>query len=69
MFLALDGTLFDFFGGREDLAKRRVAFVGTPTQRIQVQWGSEVRSFWIWKHLKFRLLERDWIPQGSDMAE
>ena len=36
MFLGLDGTLFDFFGGREDLAKRRVAFVGTPTQRIQV---------------------------------
>ena len=54
MFLALDGTLFDFFGGREDLAERRVAFVGTPTQRIQVRWGSEVRSFWIWKHLKFR---------------
>jgi hypothetical protein len=36
MFLGLDGTLFDFFGGREDLAKRRVAFVGTPTKRIQV---------------------------------
>jgi hypothetical protein len=36
MFLGIDGTLFDFFGGQEDLKRRRVAFVGTPTQRIQV---------------------------------
>ena len=29
MFLGLDGVLYDFFEGREDLKKRRVAFVGT----------------------------------------
>ena len=28
MFLGLDGVVHDFFGGREDLQKRRVAFVG-----------------------------------------
>ena len=36
MFLGLDGTLFDFFNGRVDLGKRRIAFVGSATQRIQV---------------------------------
>jgi tRNA nucleotidyltransferase (CCA-adding enzyme) len=36
MFLGLDGTLFDFFNGREDLKNRRVAFVGSPALRIQV---------------------------------
>ena len=29
-----DGTLFDYFGGREDLAAGRVRFVGDPTTRI-----------------------------------
>ena len=38
MFLDLDtGDLYDFFGGRKDLEKRRVAFVGEPEKRIQVR--------------------------------
>ena len=35
MFLDLDGTLYDYFGGREDLEKNRVAFVGDAETRIQ----------------------------------
>jgi tRNA nucleotidyltransferase/poly(A) polymerase len=40
MFLGLDGTLYDFFGGRADLEKRRVAFVGAAELRIQVRADS-----------------------------
>lgn len=29
-----DGTLYDYFGGIEDLAERRVRFIGNPLQRI-----------------------------------
>ncbi len=35
MFLDLDGNLYDFFTGKEDLEKRRVAFVGDARVRIQ----------------------------------
>lgn len=34
MFLGLDGKVYDYFYGYEDLLKRRVAFVGDPAQRI-----------------------------------
>ena len=34
MFLGLDGVLYDFFDGREDLKRRRVAFVGTMNKEI-----------------------------------
>ncbi|XP_053576901.1 CCA tRNA nucleotidyltransferase 1, mitochondrial [Bombina bombina] len=35
MFLGLDGTLYDYFHGYEDLKNRCVQFVGDPAQRIQ----------------------------------
>ncbi|VDO20589.1 unnamed protein product [Heligmosomoides polygyrus] len=35
LFLDLDGNVVDYFGGVEDIEKRRVAFVGDAVQRIQ----------------------------------
>ena len=35
MFIGLDGTVYDYFNGKEDLDKRRVAFVGVAENRIQ----------------------------------
>ncbi|XP_029907924.1 CCA tRNA nucleotidyltransferase 1, mitochondrial [Myripristis murdjan] len=35
MFLGLDGTLYDYFKGHEDLQNRKVRFVGSAEQRIQ----------------------------------
>ena len=35
LFLGLDGSLYDYFGGREDLANKKVRFVGSPEKRIQ----------------------------------
>ena len=35
MSLAPDGTLVDFFGGRDDLKARRIRFIGDPVQRIR----------------------------------
>lgn len=35
MFLGLDGTLYDYFKGYEDLQNRKVRFVGSANQRIQ----------------------------------
>lgn len=34
MFLDLDGNVYDYFYGYDDLMKRRIAFVGNPAERI-----------------------------------
>jgi len=45
MFLGLDGTLYDFFSGADDLAERRVRFVGEPAARIQEDYLRILRYF------------------------
>ena len=45
MFLDLDGKLYDFFGGRNDLIKERIAFVGNTVQRIQEDYLRILRYF------------------------
>ena len=45
MSLARDGTLFDYFGGREDLAAGHVRFVGDPVRRIAEDYLRILRYF------------------------
>lgn len=45
MSLTLDGSLYDYFGGREDLSKRLVRFVGDPRLRIQEDYLRILRYF------------------------
>ena len=45
MSLALDGTLYDYFGGGKDLVERRVRFVGDPRLRIQEDYLRILRYF------------------------
>eukprot|EP00066_Takifugu_rubripes_P023431 XP_011612697.1 PREDICTED: CCA tRNA nucleotidyltransferase 1, mitochondrial [Takifugu rubripes] len=45
MFLALDGTLYDYFQGYEDLQKRKVRFVGSAVERIQEDYLRILRYF------------------------
>ena len=45
MFLGLDGTLYDFFGGQKDLHDERVAFVGCANRRIQEDYLRILRYF------------------------
>ncbi|PNF36518.1 CCA tRNA nucleotidyltransferase 1, mitochondrial [Cryptotermes secundus] len=45
MFLSLDGTLSDYFGGYQDLLKRRVVFVGDADTRIQEDYLRILRYF------------------------
>ncbi|XP_033633622.1 CCA tRNA nucleotidyltransferase 1, mitochondrial-like [Asterias rubens] len=45
MFLALDGTLIDYFQGKEDLERCKVAFVGNATSRIQEDYLRILRYF------------------------
>lgn len=45
MFLGLDGTLYDYFNGREDLENRQVRFVGDPEGRIQEDYLRILRYF------------------------
>lgn len=45
MFLGLDGTLYDFFHGYDDLKKRRVVFVGDATIRIKEDYLRILRYF------------------------
>jgi len=45
MFLDLEGTVYDYFDGREDLQHRRVRFVGDPAARIQEDYLRILRYF------------------------
>jgi len=45
MFLGLDGTVYDYWAGAEDLSKRRVRFVGDAKQRIQEDYLRILRYF------------------------
>ncbi|KAL0978639.1 hypothetical protein UPYG_G00173210 [Umbra pygmaea] len=45
MFLGLDGTIYDYFQGYEDLKNRKVRFVGSPKQRIQEDYLRILRYF------------------------
>lgn len=45
MFLGLDGTLYDYFNGHEDLKNGVCAFVGNPVDRIQEDYLRILRYF------------------------
>jgi poly(A) polymerase len=45
MSLAADGRLWDYFGGREDLASGRVRFVGDPATRLREDYLRALRFF------------------------
>ncbi|XP_071385621.1 CCA tRNA nucleotidyltransferase 1, mitochondrial [Centroberyx affinis] len=45
MFLGLDGMLYDYFQGYEDLQNRKVRFVGSAEQRIQEDYLRILRYF------------------------
>ena len=45
MSLAVDGRLWDYFGGREDLAAGRVRFVGDPDTRLREDYLRALRFF------------------------
>lgn len=45
MFLGLDGTLYDYFHGYEDLQNRKVRFVGSAERRIQEDYLRILRYF------------------------
>ncbi|RZB39882.1 PolyA pol domain containing protein [Asbolus verrucosus] len=45
MFLGLDGSVYDFFYGYDDLKERKVKFVGDPVTRIQEDYLRILRYF------------------------
>lgn len=45
MFLGLDGSVYDYFFGYDDLEKRRIAFVGSAEKRIQEDYLRILRYF------------------------
>ncbi|EPB69722.1 tRNA nucleotidyltransferase/poly(A) polymerase family protein, partial [Ancylostoma ceylanicum] len=45
LFLDLDGTIIDYFGGIKDVERRRVVFVGNAAQRIQEDYLRILRYF------------------------
>ena len=45
MFLDLEGRLYDYFGGRNDLLQERIAFVGSTVKRIQEDYLRILRYF------------------------
>jgi poly(A) polymerase len=45
LYASQDGTLFDYLGGAQDIATRRVRFIGDPRQRIREDYLRILRFF------------------------
>lgn len=45
MFIGIDGTVFDYYFGYEDIKSNRVAFVGDATTRIREDYLRILRYF------------------------
>ena len=45
MFLDIDGTVIDYYNGRQDLENKRIAFVGNAVKRIQEDYLRILRYF------------------------
>jgi len=45
LFLGLDGMLYDFFNGYEDLKNKKIRFVGKASERIQEDYLRILRYF------------------------
>jgi tRNA nucleotidyltransferase (CCA-adding enzyme) len=41
----LNGVVYDFTGGVQDIEQRRIRFTGDPSQRIQQDYGQILRYF------------------------
>ncbi|KRY40662.1 CCA tRNA nucleotidyltransferase 1, mitochondrial [Trichinella spiralis] len=59
MFMDFDGTVYDYFGGVDDLKKRRILFVGDPNQRIQEDYLRILRYFRFYGRLSDKSDEHD----------
>ncbi|XP_013988678.1 CCA tRNA nucleotidyltransferase 1, mitochondrial isoform X1 [Salmo salar] len=59
MFLGLDGTLYDYFQGYEDLKNRKVRFVGSAEQRIQEDYLRILRYFRFYGRVSVKAAEHD----------
>lgn len=59
MFLDFEGTLYDYFNGKEDLQNRVVRFVGDPSQRIQEDYLRILRYFRFWGRIALEACSHD----------
>ncbi|KRX69912.1 CCA tRNA nucleotidyltransferase 1, mitochondrial [Trichinella sp. T6] len=59
MFMDFDGTVYDYFGGVDDLKNRRILFVGDPNQRIQEDYLRILRYFRFYGRLSDKSDEHD----------
>uniref|UniRef100_A0AAV2M6C8 tRNA nucleotidyl transferase, CCA-adding, 1 n=1 Tax=Knipowitschia caucasica TaxID=637954 RepID=A0AAV2M6C8_KNICA len=59
MFLGLDGTLYDYFKGYEDLQNHKVRFVGSAEQRIQEDYLRILRYFRFYGRVALKPDEHD----------
>ncbi|XP_014862810.1 PREDICTED: CCA tRNA nucleotidyltransferase 1, mitochondrial isoform X2 [Poecilia mexicana] len=59
MFLGLDGTLYDYFKGYEDLQNHKVRFVGNAEQRIQEDYLRILRYFRFYGRVALRADEHE----------
>ena len=65
MSLELDGTLYDYFGGIEDLKKQKAQFVGSADQRIKEDYLRTLRYF----RFKGRLSQPEFDQNTLDAIE
>jgi len=65
MSLELDGTLYDYFGGLEDLQASKAKFVGTADERIQEDYLRILRYF----RFQGRTAKPDWDKETLEAIE
>lgn len=67
--LSPDGQLYDYFGGRADLAGGRVRFVGAPAQRIEEDYLRILRFFRFFAHFGAPPADPAALEACRDLAE
>ncbi|MDX2145118.1 MAG: CCA tRNA nucleotidyltransferase [Rhodospirillaceae bacterium] len=69
MSLKPDGALFDYFGGRQDLAEGRIRFVGAPADRIREDYLRILRLFRFHAHYGRAPLDAATLAACAELKE
>jgi len=69
MYMDIDGTIYDYFSGQQDLAEKRIRFIGNPEERIREDYLRILRFFRFAAQLSTRNLDEKGLIACRGLAE
>lgn len=68
MFMDVDGNLYDFFAGQQDVAQKLIRFIGDPEARIHEDYLRILRYFRFYSYFGGKNLDRDSLSACKKLA-